>query len=148
MRRERRPRRATRPRAGFRRVLVPVDFTPRSRASLELATQLAGPEGHVRVLHVIETIEHLPARSLRGFYARLTRAATRKLRELVEGRSRPATPQAELRFGNRAAEIVRCAASCRADLIVMASHAVSAADWATVSYRVALAAPCSVLLVK
>ena len=136
--------------AGFKRILVPVDFTARSRASLDVAARIAQRDGsRVRVLHVIERIEHLPAASLKAFYARLAKAATRNLEGLVHHKW-SARMQGELRFGNRAAEILRSAGAWRADLIVLASHAVSGgrADWATLSYRVAVGARCTVLLVK
>jgi nucleotide-binding universal stress UspA family protein len=55
-------------------------------------------------------------------------------------------------FGHRAPGIVEVAIANQSDLIVMASHRIDpdrpGHDWATISYGVAVLAPCHVLLLK
>ena len=55
-------------------------------------------------------------------------------------------------YGNRAREISRFAEQNGVDLIVLASHAVEPTEagrgWGTLSYKISLLSPCSVLLVK
>jgi nucleotide-binding universal stress UspA family protein len=58
----------------FQNVLVPVDFTPRNQRALDAAAELAAREGgSLLLLHVIETLPHLPFSELKGFYKMLTR---------------------------------------------------------------------------
>ena len=54
----------------FDHVLVPVDLTDRNRRALEAAARLAGEDGEVTLLHVIETLD-LPFDELEDFYQRL-----------------------------------------------------------------------------
>ena len=55
-------------------------------------------------------------------------------------------------YGHRAPGIVDAAIANRSDLIIMASHRIDpdrpGHDWATISYGVAVLAPCHVLLLK
>jgi universal stress protein A len=55
-------------------------------------------------------------------------------------------------LGKRHDEIIKCAVEKQADLILMSSHRVDpdrpAANFGSISYRVAVLAPCAVLLVK
>jgi nucleotide-binding universal stress UspA family protein len=64
----------------------------------------------------------------------------------------PVDLRSQVTFGKRVAEIVRFARQNRSELIVMSSHKPDvenpAQSWDTISHRVAVLAPCSVLLVK
>ena len=55
-------------------------------------------------------------------------------------------------YGHRSKEIVNYAINNRIDLIIMASHRIDpdrpGHDWSSISYAVAILAPCPVLLVK
>jgi len=55
-------------------------------------------------------------------------------------------------YGHRSKEIVNYAIENRVDLIIMASHRIDpdrpGYDWSSISYAVAILAPCPVLLAK
>jgi len=140
----------------FSDVLVPVDLTAKNRTAVDVAGELAtqaGAAGRVTLLHVIETIDHVPFEELEDFYSTLQEKAEAGLAELAA--SLPPLP-AEVRqrvvFGHRARAIVEYAEEAECDLVVLSSHRVDperrGEDWATLSHKVAILAPCPVLLVK
>ncbi len=138
----------------FKRILVPVDLTAKNHRALDIAAECAGAEhGQVTLLHVIERINHLPFAKLRRFYETLERSARRKMARMA---NRLARAGVDVRLvilrGNRAADIVTHAIVTGVDLIVVSSHAptsrTAVENWGTISYKVALLAPCPVLLVK
>lgn len=137
---------------GFQRVLAPVDLGERSRDALSRGLAVSGPEAEIDLLHVIERIEG-EVGELDDFYRRLEDRARDELERLAgevakSGRS----VRSEVVVGGRVEEIVDAADRLGCDLIVMASHRLeqegASRDWFTISYRVAVLAPCSVLLVK
>jgi nucleotide-binding universal stress UspA family protein len=138
----------------FRHVLVPTDLTEHTERALTLIEALALPEStRITLLHVIVTIDGVPASELKAFYARLERKAraamTAMARRAVKGTLGTAVAVA---YGRRAEAIVAFAAANNVDLIVLASHRVSPSlanrDWGTISYKVGILAQCPVLLVK
>lgn len=143
----------------FRHVLVPVDLGDGNRASLAMAAALtrcpapgaaAPDEARLTLLHVIETIEHVPFDDLRDFYARLEEKARQGLAELA-GEAPGPPPAQRIVFGKRAPAIVEFAAAEGCDLVVLGSRPVDPqrpGAWATISHQVALMAPCTVLLVR
>ena len=141
----------------FRRILVPLDFTEKNLRALSVALELATQNrSGVALLHVIETVEHIPFGELKAFYSKLE----------TDARSRMGMPSSmflekglvvdpEVVYGKRAEEIVKYAAANQVDLIVMSSHKVGGEQpgqpgqgWGTISYKVAILAQCPVLLVK
>lgn len=137
----------------FSRILIPVDLTDRALASLEAAAEFAGEGASVLLLHVIETIEDVPFEELEDFYGRIEEKAVRILeRRQGELRTRGIEASYRVLFGRREREIVRYAAEAEVDLVVMASHLVEPGvrgrGLGTLSHRVALLAPCHVLLMK
>lgn len=138
----------------FSHILVPLDFTPKNRAALEIALEIAvDNRARVTLLHVIEVIENLGDNDLADFYQRLQTRADSEL----ESRAQPFSDAAldveqKVRYGKRAEEIVTYAADRDVDLIIMSSHAIDpeqpAAGWATLSYQVSVLCQCPVLLVK
>lgn len=137
----------------FRRVLVPVDLTEKNHRAIEVAAELAGKDGEVTLLHVIERIEGVPDEELEGFY----RALERRAGDVLSGwrqelGDRGVRAHSEIALGRRAPEIVRLAQDRDADLIVLGSHRVDperpAEGLGTISHKVALLAQCPVLLVK
>lgn len=138
----------------FRRILVPVDFTPRSRRAVGVAARVAGnAKASTTLLHVIERIDADAGGSLSGFYRKLERNARGKLAELLEGfPKRGLDARAEVLYGNRVNEILRFAEEVGADLIVMSSHKLplrrGGENWGTISYKVGILSRCPVLLVK
>ena len=138
----------------FQRILVPLDFTEKNLRALSIALELAVQhKASVALLHVIETVEHIPFNDLRSFYSKLE----------SEARARMAMPTSmflekglvvdpEVVYGKRAEEIVKYVAANEVDLIVLSSHKVGPEQpgqgWGTISYKVAILARCPVLLVK
>lgn len=137
----------------FRNILVPVDITPKNRRALEVARDLAiASGGSITLLHVIETLD-LPFEELKAFYDRLQERATRDMEELSGPlREADVSFQGHVLYGERDRKIVEFATREGADLIVLDSHRVEPGrpgrGIATLSYRVAILAPCPVLLVK
>src|SRR5262245_2135389 len=138
----------------FRRILVPVDLTEKSLAAVDCAYELASQfAAEVVLLHVIETIEHVEFEELKPFYQRLERGAVKGLQEFSEKfvSSKLPVDQAVI-YGHRTKEIVDYAIAIQADLVIMASHRIEpdrpGHDWSSISYAVAILAPCAVLLVK
>jgi nucleotide-binding universal stress UspA family protein len=135
-------------------MLVPVDLTENSLASVDLASQLAAQsKADVILLHVIETIEHIAFDEMKQFYDRLENSARKKLQEFSERfvRNGIHVDQAVV-YGHRTKEIVGFAMTNRVDLIIMASHRIDpdrpGHGWSSISYAVAILSPCPVLLVK
>ena len=138
----------------FQRILVPVDLTEKSVAAVDLACELAlQSRAEIMLLHVIETIEYVAFDEMKDFYERLEKSARKGLQDFSE-RFEVQGLRAEqaVVYGHRTREIVDFAINNRADLIVIASHRIDADrpghDWSSISYAVAILAPCRVLLVK
>jgi nucleotide-binding universal stress UspA family protein len=140
--------------ASFENILVPLDFTAKNEAALEIALMMARQSrGRVALVHVIEAIEHLPDDELSRFYERLTTRARREL-ESRSQRFREAgiSVECDIRRGKRVTEIVDDAWERKADLVVVSSHKVDPSapikSLGTLSYQVSILCPCPVLLVK
>jgi len=138
----------------FQHILVPVDFTAKNQAALDIAFELASQNrARITLLHVIEIIENVPMEELKGFYERLlTRAETQ-----LESRSQRFAAAGiavdwKIREGKRLIEIVEDVRDRKADLVVMSSHkvdpAAAAQSLGTLSYQVSILCDCPVLLVK
>jgi len=109
----------------FAHILVPIDLGDRNARALRTALELARrSRTRVTLLHVVQSVPNLPPAELSDFYARLARAATRKL-ESVARRFAGAgvRVRTELCVGEPAREIVRAAARRRADLVVLPAAA-------------------------
>ncbi len=138
----------------FRKILVPVDFSAKNLNALRKARELAElVDGEVVLVHVIETIEELPDEELQSFYQRLERKAAEHMQEsLAQLGENGFARRSAIIFGHRPQAIVDFAEREEIDVIVMSSHRVDrdrpAADWITISYKVAILARCPVLLVK
>lgn len=137
----------------FRKILVPVDLTPKNVSAIAVAARLADDqEAEVTLLHVVETLD-LPWEEVEDFYQRLEHRARTAMDEMSEPLSARGIPNSrEVAFGKRAEEVVGHAEEQGFDLIVLSSHRIDlerpAADWTTLSYKVAILAQCPVLLVK
>lgn len=138
----------------FRHILVPTDFTPKSRAALEAALRVASPpETRITLLHVIETVAVGDEEEFRAFYDKLIVRAEGELGQLAAEAGRTGVEiNCEVVLGRRALEILRYVGNHGVDLIVLGSHPIKAEtpmqDWGTISYKVAVLAPCPVLMVK
>ncbi len=74
----------------FKRIVVPVDLTERNRGTVEMAARLAGSDGTVFLLHVIETIPGMSLEEESTFFGKLEDSASEYLAELgklLEGAS-------------------------------------------------------------
>lgn len=138
----------------FQHILVPVDFTEKNLAALDIVFDLAvASRARVTLLHVIETIDVEVDRELEQFYAKLQARADSELERLsqrfVAGEL---AVDRKTRYGKRALEIVKDIVERKADLVVMSSHKPDLTKplqaWATLSYQVSVLCPCPVLLVK
>ena len=138
----------------FRRILVPVDFTPRSRRAVQAAARLAAvSDATTTLLHVIERVDAGAPGTLASFYAKLEKNARRRMGELADALARKGLEsRAEVLYGNRVGEILRFAEDHGVDLIVMSSHKLpirrGGENWGTISYKVGILSRCPVLLVK
>jgi nucleotide-binding universal stress UspA family protein len=138
----------------FQHILIPVDFSERNRAAVDFARDMAKQSAaRITLIHVIETIEYLSVTEMRDFYNRLERSARQGMAELTESFSgQSISVENVILLGKRHDEIIRYAMENRVDLIVMSSHRVDpdrpAANFGSISYRVAVLAPCAVLLLK
>jgi nucleotide-binding universal stress UspA family protein len=138
----------------FKRILAPVDFTEKASVGVDAACELAvSGRGEVILLHVIETIEHMKFEEIRGFYDKLEKHANAELHKLAERATQAGVSvHEEVVYGKRARNIIEYATNHRVDLIAMSSHRFEPArertSLASISYEVALLAPCPVLLLK
>ncbi len=141
----------------FQHILIPLDFTPKNQAALEVGFETAVREpASVTLLHVVETIHgenEQPDDEVKLFYERLESRAKSELESRAQRFAEAGVRVAQrVRFGSRAAEIVRFAGEHAIDLIIMSSHAIDrlhpATSLATVSYQVSVLCQCPILLVK
>ena len=136
----------------FRRILVPVDFTKKNVRAVRIAAKVGVPrKAQVTLLHVIERVDAGEPAALSGFYKTLEVSARRKMKGLLA--SLGGVPvKAEIRYGNRVVEILRCVSEKKIDLVVMSSHRLAlrraGENWGTISYKVGILSRCPVLLVK
>lgn len=136
----------------FRRILVPVDLTPKALGAVRVAALVSGKDAAVTLLHVIEKIDG-GTPGLERFYRRLDLAARRKLQPIATRLGRRGLKvKLAIVYGNRLREILRFASESRCDLVVMASHRLErnrpGGGWETLSYEVGLLSSRPVLLVK
>lgn len=136
----------------FQSVLIPVDFTDKNDDAIEMAARLVDDDGLVTLIHVVQAVPGIDIEEERDFYARLESAAEEELAALgdrLDGKG--VAWRAVLVVGSRAGEIL-AAAEDGVDLVVVSSHRVDlrhpGAGAGTLSYQIAIAAPCPVLLVK
>jgi universal stress protein A len=137
----------------FRQILVPLDFTTKNHAALQIAHELAGQKkASVILLHVIETIENLQDSELTTFYTRLASRAEAELAvRAKEFTAAGISVERKIVYGKRLSEIVREARDRKVDLIVASSHKIdpaAATSFGTLSYQVSILCDCPVLLVK
>lgn len=138
----------------FNRILVPVALTEKSLGAVDVAFNLARQfKSQVTLLHVIETIEHVTFDEMKGLYDRLEASARKGLQEFSERfEAEGLNVDRLVTYGHRTQGIVETAIANQSDLIILASHRIDpdrpGHDWATISYGVAILAPCHVLLVK
>lgn len=138
----------------FPKILVPLDLTDRGLPAIQMALDLADPDGgRVWLLHVIETIEGADDTEFAAFYADLeSKARTTLTRWIEEADPRGARMEPLIVYGHRAREILRQADELGCDLVVLTSHRLDrehrAGGIGTISHQVALVCDCPVLLMR
>jgi len=138
----------------FQHILVPVDFTEKNLAALDVAFELAvANHARVTLLHVIETMDVDTDAELEQFYVTLQTRADSELEGMAQRFvAANIAVDRKIRFGKRLNEIVHDSVERLVDLIVMCSHKPDLQNptqtWATLSYQVSVLCPCPVLLVK
>jgi nucleotide-binding universal stress UspA family protein len=137
----------------FRKIVVPLDLTRKHQKAVQTAADLAGPDGEVILVHVIELIQGLPVEEEKDFYKRLERVAQVHLEQYAAPlRERKVAVRKETSFGSRALEVLRFATEAGADLIVLTAPAIEPGNpqvgLGSLSYKISVFSPCPVLLVK
>ena len=138
----------------FNQILVPLDFSKKNAAALQIALRLAKQNhSHVTLMHVIETIEYAEDDEIAVFYETLKARAREKLTACAAKFADAKIPVAEkIVMGKTARGIVSYALQKDIDLVVLSSHKVklneSPQGWATLSYQVSILCQCPVMLVK
>jgi universal stress protein A len=135
----------------FQRILVPTDLTDATHRAAAMAVDLARRRfgSQVTLLHVIARVPNLPDRELRDFYERLEHVACGRIKSLladIAGTDDVAITH-QIVMGKPADEIVRFAEANQSDLIVL-QHGPDESRLGSVSYKVSVTAPCSVMLLK
>lgn len=139
----------------FYHILVPLDFTNRNLAALDIAFEIATQNrSKITLLHVIQKlVDSEDNEEIGTFYSGLEQRANDQLDASAERfRDAALSIECKTRLGDRPAEIVTFAEEHACDLIVMSSHPINPENVAsslwTVSYRVSILCRCPILLVK
>jgi nucleotide-binding universal stress UspA family protein len=138
----------------FKNILVPVDFTEKNLAALEIAFELAvANRARVTLLHVIETLDVESDAEMERFYDRLEKRADAELEQMSQRFLEAGlATERKVRFGKRLAEILQSCTAHNTDLAIMSSHKPDLQrphqTWATLSYQISVLCACPVLLVK
>ncbi len=141
----------------LRLILVPIDFSPASLATLRFAKLLASRFG--ANLHLVHVIAPAPIYSLaRGVLLlpfpdkAMVQSDKKRLQDLVSQFSLPPrSTQCIVRVGEASAQINEAAKKCRADLIAIATRGLTGLKHAflgSTTQRVVRGAPCPVLVVR
>ena len=141
------------------RVLVPTDFSPRSRAALRYALTLADRGAELDLLHVLPAPGRLHVRvdAYLGWPPPVVPEALRDHAEQLLATLRSSVPHEGVQLnslvecGDPAATIVRIAAERRAELIVIGTHGrtgLAEAVLGSVAHRILCCAPCPVLALR
>ena len=138
----------------FSPVVVPVDLSEADRRVLPVLKGLPLSHGAtVILLHVVEPLQDTPYNQLKDFYRGLEEKAHEKMLTLVSELAEAGLNcRREIVYGDRVKAIVDFVRSEEAPFMVLRSHEIDPASaheqLGTISHRVALYSPCSVLIVR
>jgi len=138
----------------LKRILVPTDFSERSRKALHYALAFARPFGaEVLLLHVLEPVTPPPSAVMLLPPAWDTELRDSATRELAKWRRESGSDavQTTLRSGAPHHEIVRAADETNADLIILGTHGRGGLAHLLIgstAERVVRHAPCPVMVVR
>lgn len=140
--------------ASFQHILIPVDFTEKNQAALNVALEMAGPfKARITLLHVIEMLDSQTDDELEEFYKSLETKAVENLARLGgDLQKRGVEVASEALLGKRVRTIVEYCLEQSVDLVVLSSHKVDLSrpqeSLGTLSHQVSILCQCPVLLVK
>lgn len=138
----------------FQRILVPTDFSKKSKKALDIAVNIASHEkGVIHLLHVIEIISDTTFEEFKDFYKNLEKRAEKHMNAMLTKYPDNRTDiRRDIVYGNRTQEILKFAVDKKMDLIVMPSHKIDMKDpsqgWGTISYKIGILSSCPVMLIK
>lgn len=140
----------------FEHILIPIDFSAKNRAALEITFEMAQQnQARTSLLHVVEQIDVAADgdEELDRFYEQLVKRADTDLEALAQRFSGSGLDvEQKVRVGKRVREIIRFVEQHNVDLVVLSSHPIDperpGPSMATLSYQVSLFCPCPVLMVK
>ncbi|MFH2044428.1 MAG: universal stress protein [Pseudomonadota bacterium] len=138
----------------FKNILVPCDLTKSSQKALDIAISMILKDmGEITLIHVIEKIEGIEDEDLISFYQKLKTRAQKKMDEIaLEYKNHGIPVKTEITIGKRVPDILRAVQEHKIDLIILKSHKIeevrTGEGWATISYKIAILAPCPVMMVK
>jgi nucleotide-binding universal stress UspA family protein len=138
----------------FQHILVPVDFTTKNRAAIDVARPLARQSGaKVTLLHVIELVDFPDDDEMRSFYDKLQSRSDEELDKLLAlFAGEDFDIGVDTIINHRSKGIALYAADNDADLIVMSSHPFDpnqpGEGLGTISYQVSALCRCSIILIK
>ncbi len=138
----------------FKHILIPLDFTEKNDVVLDTVHEIvASTKATVTLIHVVEPIEDHGDTELEEFTKNLADEADAQLLERAEKFSdTDISVTCENRIGKRNVEVIAYAKNNDVDLILLNSHAIDPAKGDkttfTLSYQIAVLAPCAVLLLK
>lgn len=143
--------------AGYKRILLPIDFTEHCEHTATHATWLARQsEGTLHLAHVVENPLDPIYKPDEVQHWVVVEHADQKAREMLEETARGCLPpdaarQLHVLAGDPAEKLVELATAIRADLIVMSTHGTGSIAHlllGDIADQVARHAPCPVLLVR
>ena len=138
----------------FKQILVPTDFSEKSKQAVDIAIKLALEDNAtVHLLHVIEVISDTTFEEFEGFYKKLENRAEKNMDTLLAPFNvKPVKIERCIVYGSRVQEILSFSQAHEIDLIVLNSHKIDFEDpshgWGTISYKVGILSQCPVMLVK
>jgi len=138
----------------FNHLLVPLDFTTGNDAVLSVVDELVGEQKlRISLIHVVEPIEADDDPKTQSFTENLTQQAGQKLQQRADQlKHLNAEVVCENRLGKRHVEVIAYARDQSVDLILLNSHLISpdepASKMFSLSYQIALMAPCAVMMLK
>ena len=139
--------------AEYKHLLIPLDFTSKHDAVLSNAREMAKTSGaRITLIHVVEPVDSFEDSPVDTFTEELAREAEGHLGERARSlREEGIDVGIENRIGNRAKEIITFTVDEGVDMILLNSHIITPERhdrMISLSYQVALLAPCAVLLLK
>lgn len=119
-----------------------------SKSLIEKANKLVDPDGIITLVHVLDEVPAYLATVMAREQLLEHRKALREQMESLAAIAQAKTVDFEIRGGRASDEIISCAADCKADLIMVASHKPDMSNYfiGSTASRVVRHSPVSVLV--